>query len=389
MGPDLQNRLARLTGMMREVSLLTDPREMIEAYGRSLEGLEFISLSRRGLERPRWRVTRDGRKQTGRARRAAAPPVLEGGLLGEIVYSSQAHVLTDFKVPADDASRPLITGYKTLVAVPHFDTGEALNWVVHLRRDEEFGANEIPDLVWQSSLFGRMTYNLVLSGRLREANAALDAELADVARVQRALLPLSCPECGRVRMAAESRPARRAGGDYYGARRLADGRVGVVVADVSGHTAQATVLMGMVHALVHQSPGAGRVAGVRQPRDVPGGAARPRDIRHGPVRRRRSLGGPDLRERGPPARTPGTGRRRHRDDGRRGRAAPGDRAGRAVRRGLRGPGTRGLTGVLHGRRERGAQRAGRAVRGRSARRVGAGVAPERSRPGGHGAADHG
>ncbi len=257
MKADWKTRLARVTEMMREVSVHTDPQAMIEAYGRRLEGLEFVSVSRRGLERPWWRVTRDGRKRPSRGKKASAPPLVQGGLLAEIVYSNDAHVLTDFDLPTGDPSRPFIDGYRTLIAVPHFDMGEALNWVIHLRREAEFDAEQIPELVWQSSLFGRMTYNLVLSSRLREANAALDLELADVARVQRALLPVALPACGRVRLAADSRPARRAGGDYYGVRSLRDGRLGLVVADVSGHTAQATVLMAMVHALAHLSPGEG------------------------------------------------------------------------------------------------------------------------------------
>ncbi len=254
MAGDWRTRVARVTETMREVSLHTDPQAMIEAYGRSLEGLEFISVSRRGLERPCWRVTRDGRKRPTRGKKASAPAVVQGGLVGEIVYSNEAHVLTDFELERGDPSHPFVSGYRTLIAVPHFDMGEALNWVIHLRREAEFDGEHVPDLVWQSSLFGRMTYNLVLAGRLREANAALDEELADVARVQRALLPAAIPACGRVRLAAESRPARRAGGDYYGVRALRDGRLGLVVADVSGHTAQATVLMAMVHALAHLSP---------------------------------------------------------------------------------------------------------------------------------------
>ncbi len=248
--------------MMREVSTHTDPQAMIEAYNRHMPGLEnfdrYVSLSRRDLERPWYRVTRDTswaepiNPWTQRDRL----PLLRGGLLGEIVYANEARILTDFPLAPDDPATPNIGGFRTLIAVPHFDSGEALNWVIHLRRAADFDPEEVPGLVWESSLFGRMTYNLVLAGKLREANAAMDEELASVARVQRALLPESLPRVGRLRLAGHSEPARRAGGDYYSARVTPDGRVALLVADVSGHTAQATVLMGMVHTLAHlgQSP---------------------------------------------------------------------------------------------------------------------------------------
>ncbi len=246
--------------MMREVSGHTDPHTMIAAYDRHLTGLEtfdrYVSLSRRGMERPRLRVTRDSawtesiNPWTERDRL----PTVTGGLLAELAYAGEARVLIDPRVEPDDPGASYIGGYRTVLAVPHFDAGEALNWVLHLRRGADFDPEDAPDLVWQSGLFGRMTYNLVLAARLREANAALDAELADVARVQRALLQATLPASDRLRLAAHSRPARRAGGDYYGARALADGRVAFTVADVSGHSAQATVLMGMVHALLHQCP---------------------------------------------------------------------------------------------------------------------------------------
>jgi sigma-B regulation protein RsbU (phosphoserine phosphatase) len=46
----------------------------------------------------------------------------------------------------------------------------------------------------------------------------------------------------------------RAGGDYYDFLRAPDGRVGIVVADASGHGAPAAVLMAMLRVLLHGEP---------------------------------------------------------------------------------------------------------------------------------------
>ena len=43
----------------------------------------------------------------------------------------------------------------------------------------------------------------------------------------------------------------RAGGDYYDFTTLADGRIGILIADASGHGAPAAVLMAMTRTLLH------------------------------------------------------------------------------------------------------------------------------------------
>jgi sigma-B regulation protein RsbU (phosphoserine phosphatase) len=80
----------------------------------------------------------------------------------------------------------------------------------------------------------------------REANAQRDELVGEVemaAAVQRRLLDQHRPPAGPLDIVARTEPARVVGGDYYDFVELADGRLAVVVADVSGKGLPAALLM--------------------------------------------------------------------------------------------------------------------------------------------------
>ena len=60
-----------------------------------------------------------------------------------------------------------------------------------------------------------------------------------------------CPRSPGVELAAANIPARHIGGDYYDVFALSRGRVGFLVADVSGKGVPAALLVSTVHAAVH------------------------------------------------------------------------------------------------------------------------------------------
>jgi PAS domain S-box-containing protein len=84
----------------------------------------------------------------------------------------------------------------------------------------------------------------------------LDRELAAAGLMQRMILPPSLPEDERIRFAATYQTSRHAGGDYYDVIQVDRDRFALVVVDVSGHGANAAIVMAMIRAVIHTYPGA-------------------------------------------------------------------------------------------------------------------------------------
>jgi phosphoserine phosphatase RsbU/P len=70
-------------------------------------------------------------------------------------------------------------------------------------------------------------------------------------RIQQSFLPRHLPKIPGYDLAAWWRPAESVSGDYYDVIRLPDGRLGLVVADVSGHGFGPSLLMASVRAMIH------------------------------------------------------------------------------------------------------------------------------------------
>lgn len=85
--------------------------------------------------------------------------------------------------------------------------------------------------------------------QLEAAQKKLHFELELARKVQRALMPRPPRPRGVLKLAVKYTPANQLGGDVYDFYRLDDNRLGVLVADVSGHGVNSAMLSGMVKAL--------------------------------------------------------------------------------------------------------------------------------------------
>ncbi len=85
----------------------------------------------------------------------------------------------------------------------------------------------------------------------------LEEELEIARKIQMNLLPRRLPEHHRYEFAAFNYPSRHVGGDYYDFIHLGDGRLGVVIADVSGKGVPAALLMARVQAIIQAQKGQG------------------------------------------------------------------------------------------------------------------------------------
>jgi sigma-B regulation protein RsbU (phosphoserine phosphatase) len=259
---DWRTRLDVIVATMREMSTQTDPLEMRNAYGRRMRLLRptdrSVSLSRRDLEAPRYRITRSTTwtEDINPWKEKDRLPLLEGGLISEWIYSNEVRFFDDLQVSPDDPAAEYLEGMRTVVAIPMYDKGVSLNMVLLMRREPfAFSREDLPELVWVSNLFGRATHNLVLADQLKAAYEEVDYELKVVADIQRSLLPRQMPKIPTMGVAASYQTSRRAGGDYYDFFQLAEGKWGILIADVSGHGTPAAVIMAVTHSLAHTFAG--------------------------------------------------------------------------------------------------------------------------------------
>jgi len=255
---DWRERLAFIVHTMRDVSRQTDPEEMVRLYSGRMRQVvpsdRLVTLTRRDLTAPLYRITRSS-TWTERVNPWKEPerlPQFDRGLLGELLYGDEPAIFDDIRISPDDPAAEYLAGQRSLLALPLFDRGTALNMVVLMRREPgAFDREQLPEHVWMSNLFGQATSNLVLSEDLRAAYDAVDRELRAVAEIQRSLLPACLPQIPGLRLAAHYQTSRRAGGDYYDFFALPGGQWGILVADVSGHGTPAAVLMAITHSIAH------------------------------------------------------------------------------------------------------------------------------------------
>lgn len=259
---DWKERLRIVMEMMCELSVQTDPQEMVRAYAVRVRELipsdRMVSMSRRDLQAPWYRITRSNlwKEQLDPWKQADQLPIFDRGVLGEMIYSDTPTIIDDIKCPPDDPAAEYFVGMRSLVALPILDGGHGLNMVVLMRKEPAaFDREQLPELVWMTNLFGRATQSLVLRNQVQEAYDEIDFELKQVEDIQKSLLPPVLPKIANMDLAAYYQTSHRAGGDYYDFFPLPNDRWGILIADVSGHGTPAAVMMAITHSIAHTQPG--------------------------------------------------------------------------------------------------------------------------------------
>lgn len=98
--------------------------------------------------------------------------------------------------------------------------------------------------------YDRMRRQIEASYLVLRERDALERELRVARDVQRELLPHQAPDLPGLELAGICRQAIAVGGDYYDFLPLGDGRLGLVIADVSGKGVPAALLMASLQASV-------------------------------------------------------------------------------------------------------------------------------------------
>ena len=182
-----------------------------------------------------------------------------------------------------------ITGsvHALFVGTARIEAGE-LDYRIPVATTDQLG-----DLARSFNLMARSVKRLVVESAERER---LEEELRIGRQIQQSLLPAGSLSHAGLDMAAVSVPAREVGGDYYDALDMSDGRLGIVIADVSGKGTSAAFLHGGAQgADAVARPGASRCSrdhDRRQPH--PDREPRSAELRHDELRSGRSAEEPAL-----------------------------------------------------------------------------------------------
>ncbi len=149
-----------------------------------------------------------------------------------------------------------------------------------------FGANSDFEFIGFAIFLCSLGY-LVAQRSLRneEALSAIRKELEIARRIQTSILPESMPQLEGLRVAAKYVPMSEVAGDFYDFLVVDDRRVGVLIADVSGHGIGAALVASMVKVAIAAQAGhaddpakvmtglnsvlAGKVAGTVRDRSLP------------------------------------------------------------------------------------------------------------------------
>ncbi|MDP7721251.1 SpoIIE family protein phosphatase [Mycobacterium sp. TY814] len=164
-------------------------------------------------------------------------PELDGQLMNPVierVYSTgRTEVGREWRVQWEHpASNRVEERWLSFVVAPHTDNRE---WVLAY-------AIDVTDQVMERELAGRQA---------AEAQRRYEATRDVVDELQRALLPIELPVVPHIDLAARYLTASRdqaAGGDWFDALPLDDGRMALVVGDVVGHGVAASAAMGQLRA---------------------------------------------------------------------------------------------------------------------------------------------
>jgi sigma-B regulation protein RsbU (phosphoserine phosphatase) len=254
------------TELVKNMSTAGEPddllRRFIEHVRRRVHVDRALVLSSAALTAPQYRIVRSVKWDAGWGSvLAESAEVREGGLLAKLLYTGSFQNIADLSPEAFDPALDLLRGSRSLIAFPLFEKGAGTGMVVMLGPSPHTcSTTDLCSLAMMSALLDRAIHAQTLARQLESTCRELDSELQAAADVQRWLLP-SLPRLDDIGIAASYRTARYSSGDYYDVGRLPDGKLGVLIADVSGKGAPAAVLMAVLRSIVHDEVDRARPTG--------------------------------------------------------------------------------------------------------------------------------
>ncbi|MEM7623425.1 MAG: PP2C family protein-serine/threonine phosphatase [Planctomycetota bacterium] len=253
--------------MLREVSLAADEHELFASFSQQFRAscvTHLMSLLMKGCEPGSFRVMlrqhlsgepvspQRLREEMSRYHLPLGDtPIEQSAVLSRLVAGATPKIARSVD-PADDAVLgELLDAPSDVLAIPVYADGNVNEYAIMCMPPEPTpvdGAG-LAAGIGSVNLMSRCIETLVVKNEIERLHTKLDAQMNEIGRVQRSLLPASWPDDPRFTFAVSYEPSEAAGGDYYDYRTFphpagtGDELLGVVIADVSGHGPVASVVM--------------------------------------------------------------------------------------------------------------------------------------------------
>lgn len=274
-GADCDEEFLRLLAMIQTLSQARDAYELFELAARYTsdgpiagEAHAIVVVSTEGAQPGEYAITRKllsvprRRQSIEVADTNEQAPLHQTGFISSILRKRQPELLSGLDLSKDPVLGEDFSSFDSCLFVPLFSGGRMTKRVLFFRRGwDEVDFDHVERVMLIMNLIETAIASINHAHRSSELSSLLDAQFEQMSRIQRRLLPreseerrgqweCSGPEGVKVDVGMSYRPAGRAGGDYFNIIEE-NGRLGVFVADVSGHGADAAMIMGMLHAVMH------------------------------------------------------------------------------------------------------------------------------------------
>lgn len=176
---------------------------------------------------------------------------LEEGIIGHGFTVAEAVHIEDLRQHGGAGGYPDIGEGMAVMVSPLRYAGKDIGVLAVARRHEDGGFSKNDFAVFRS-VAEQSSFAIGNARVHRDANEKkeIEGELRNAREVQRVLLPQEDPVLAGFRVNGTNLPARIISGDYYDYIQLLDGKLGVVIADVSGKGVSAGLLMAMCRSLL-------------------------------------------------------------------------------------------------------------------------------------------
>jgi len=182
------------------------------------------------------------------------------GISGRVAASGKQILLHQGEPAPSDAAEEDRASLDAILSVPlvlstgqHEDGGEILGVMTMAGKPsgEMFTAGDAKLLRTIATQLAIAIRNSRLVQALREAERVRQ-EMEIAARIQQSLLPDRPPQLAGVEVAGQCIPATNVGGDYYDFLTDEAGRLSLLIADVSGHSVGAALMMAMARSILRR-----------------------------------------------------------------------------------------------------------------------------------------